>query len=259
MPELIIKPDTSSADPAKVPDGATATVAPDHKPGDNIKGTVPMVPPAESKPEDKKEEKLFAGKYKTIEEFEKGHKELEAKLGAPKPKEITPEAAKTAGLDVPALTREFTEKGDFTKETRDKLKAAGFEDAGIDNWIAGTRALQKETFTDLATSVGGTEQLSNVIKWAETGLTEAEKRVYNEAVASGNTDGAKLLMRGINEKYLAARGKDPKLVKGEGVPAGTPEGFESAAQMVEAMRDPRYAKDPAYRAKVEQKVKFARF
>ena len=45
----------------------------------------------------------------------------------------------------------------------------------------------------------------------------------------------------------------PQMIDGD-TDAVRPEIFESTAQVIEAMNDPRYQNDPAYRKKVEQKI-----
>ena len=70
--------------------------------------------------------------------------------------------------------------------------------------------------------------------------------------ASG-TESARLAAQGLHARYVAANGAEPALVTG--ATAGqSGDVFSSTAQLVEAMRDPRYAADPAYRATVEAKL-----
>ena len=92
-----------------------------------------------------------------------------------------------------------------------------------------------------------------MIEWAKANMTPAEIAAYNAAVSSGNADQAKLAALGLSAKFSKAVGSDPQRLLG-GQKAGSDDVFESTAQVTEAMRDPRYAKDPAYRAKVQAKL-----
>ena len=54
--------------------------------------------------------------------------------------------------------------------------------------------------------------------------------------------------------YEAAVGTDPqRRVEGDSGKA-TVQGYQSKREMIDAMRDPRYQKDPAYRADVARRI-----
>jgi hypothetical protein len=54
-------------------------------------------------------------------------------------------------------------------------------------------------------------------------------------------------------QFTAAGGKTPQVVMGATQGASV-KPFNSAAQVTEAMKDPRYKNDPAYRQNVEQRL-----
>ena len=61
-------------------------------------------------------------------------------------------------------------------------------------------------------------------------------------------------VHGLKARYQAVNGSDPKLISGDTASANAGGRFESVAQLTEAMRDPRYAKDSAFRNSVQNKL-----
>ena len=57
----------------------------------------------------------------------------------------------------------------------------------------------------------------------------------------------------LMSKRESVEGSEPNLVSGKPQPAMKDE-FRSTAQVVKAMKDERYGKDPAYTKEVEQKL-----
>ncbi|WP_251275208.1 capsid assembly protein, partial [Enterobacter hormaechei] len=85
-----------------------------------------------------------------------------------------------------------------------------------------------------------------------TNLSAEQKRAFNEAVQSGDAGRAALAVQGL----VALRGGNGRLLNGKtaaNADAG-PKPFQSQAQVVEAMRDVRYHRDPAYRAEVSARL-----
>jgi hypothetical protein len=58
----------------------------------------------------------------------------------------------------------------------------------------------------------------------------------------------------LKARYEAKRGVEPqRTLEGRKSNAGT-DRYESVAELQEDMRNPKYAKDPAFRSRVEQKL-----
>jgi hypothetical protein len=73
-------------------------------------------------------------------------------------------------------------------------------------------------------------------------------------------DAAKLALRGIVAAYKDAVGQEPSLVTGEAMPrAATAQPFRSRAEMVRAIQDPKYDKDPAYQKDVQARIEVSDF
>ncbi|MBZ5882535.1 hypothetical protein LAX69_24565, partial [Escherichia coli] len=93
----------------------------------------------------------------------------------------------------------------------------------------------------------------SISAWAASNLTNAELQAYNAQVEGGNLTAAKMAVQGLKARFEAENGNEPSLLNG--VTGGdSTEVFRSTAELTAAMRDPRYKKDPAYRADVERKL-----
>ena len=99
--------------------------------------------------------------------------------------------------------------------------------------------------------VGGEEQFQAMVEWAKANLSKAEIEAYNRAVESNDLTVVENAVLSLAYRYQREVGRDPKLLGG-GNASGS--GFQSVAQLIEAMKDPRYEKDPAYRREVEQRL-----
>lgn len=223
-------------------------------------GTV-GTPPAEDRPQ------WLPEKFKSPEDMAKAYAELEAKLGQGKPAEpqATPEPAKATpedadkaladkGLNLQDFSQEFAQKGELSAESYEKLAKAGYDKNLVDQFIEGQRARAAQFEGGIKAEVGGDEVYTDMVTWAKANLSPAEIDAYNTAVSSGNMDQAKLAALGLKMKFEKANGSDPQRLLGGDTTAQTSDVFESVAQLKEAMKDPRYKNDPAYRAKVQQKL-----
>lgn len=221
-------------------------------------------------------------KFKSAEDLAKAYVELEkAKSASEKKDEVKPtdekkeptaeekaaedklkedaEKAKTPELPkhLEKFNAEFAEKGELSAESYTELaEKHGLSKDYVDTFIQGVQAKQAAYFKAVYDEVGGTEEKFNEVSaWATANVPKAELEAINEALASHNPTKAALATRGLYAKFQEANGKEPNLLGGgnEGADSNITK-FASLAQVTEAMRDPRYAKDPAYRAVVEKRL-----
>lgn len=186
--------------------------------------------------------------------------EGEAAQDAPKEGEEAPKDAPKdvpPGLDLNAFSAEFAEKGQLSEESYTKLAQAGIDKTTVDTYIEGQQAIAREMVSAAHEVAGGPEAYSNMTEWAKTGLTKAELETYNTAVG-GSREQMLQAVNGLKSRYEAEFGRPPRLLGGNG--SGSVQGgYESQQQMVDDMRDPRYARDPAFRAKVTQRIALSNF
>lgn len=224
--------------------------------------TTTEVPPVVL-PSDPPKETLLAGKYKTPEELEKGYIELQKAFSGRKPDETTtpppdpnatPEAALVtkAGLDMEVLTKEYTEAGELSEASLTALAAIGVTKDVVTTYFRGQEALAQREIAEVQAFAGGKESYEAMVTWAGQNMTKPEITAYNAAM-TGDTETRKMAIEALKSKYVAKTGSGPKVIVGDGT-SPAPAGYESKAQMTSDMKDPRYAKDPAYRAAVERKI-----
>lgn len=165
------------------------------------------------------------------------------------------EVLESKGFDYQALTEEFQANGDLTPETRDKLAKQGLTPELVDAYIEGQKAIVQRAMEDIASTVGGMENMATIVDWAKANLSEEEKKsidaVHDPAVI-------KILLKDLERRMNDSEGYVPQAQLQGGAGDVRGDYFESMAEAEEAINDPRYSKDPAYRAKVAQKLTASR-
>ena len=84
-------------------------------------------------------------------------------------------------------------------------------------------------------------------------LDDSRINAFNQSLDTGDADAILAQVKGIQYDYMMATGYEPKLTGGR-APTNDVRGFESEAQVIAAMQDPRYGNDPAYIKEVEQRI-----
>ena len=231
-------------------------------------------PVEENKPTQSKPEGL-PEKFNSVEELVKSYSELEKKLGEQsqptkesvdpvsktevkeeQPKsdlDIATKAVDSAGLNMDSLAEEYAKDGKLADGSYKSLEKAGIPKEYVDRFIAGQQAIADQQSASVKNMVGGAESYDAMSEWASNNLSETEKQAYNTAVNSKDLEAVKLAVVGLKARYAQATGSEPKLVEGKASPSGE-QGFDSWAQVTQAMSDPRYSKDPAYQAEVKNKL-----
>ena len=213
-------------------------------------------------------------KFNSVDELVKSYSELEKKLGEqsqPTEKSVDPvskaelkgqpksdldiatKAVDSAGLNMDSLAEEFAKDGKLADGSYTSLEKAGIPKDYVDRFIAGQQAIADQQSSTVKDMVGGTQAYDTMSEWAGQNLSETEKTAYNSAVNSKDLEAVKLAVVGLKARYSQATGSEPKLVEGKSSASGE-QGFQSWAQVTQAMSDPRYAKDVAYQAEVKNKL-----
>jgi hypothetical protein len=163
-------------------------------------------------------------------------------------------AAEAAGVDIPSLEEEFMRDGKLSDATLSDLKAKGFDEADVNEYIE-YRSSKAERYTaELHQEVGGPEKFATMAEWARTSWGETELAEYNAAIDSNDTGRAKLALKGLAADFTKANGSTPKLLTGEGGRTTTGTTYRSDQEMIKDMENPLYKSDPAYRQDVLNKV-----
>ena len=215
----------------------------------------------------------LAGKYKDAQELEKAYIELEKKLGSRDGQEeetSEPEAEDQQerseySPQIEAISRaaeEFNSKGELSPETlaqfeqmsSKELVQAYFEyEAGLPAMDAPqTVELSQADVNSIQNSVGGEAAYQQLVGWAAQNFSEAEIQAFDNVVDSGNVAAINLALAGLQARYTDANGYEGNMIQGKA--ASPADVFRSQAEVVRAMSDDRYDRDPAYREEIMQKL-----
>lgn len=199
-------------------------------------------------------------KFKTPEEMAASYSELEKKLSGGSQDETPPKQADEnqqvpPGVDVNKYSTEFETNGALSEASYAELEKAGINRSMVDAYIAGQTALAASYQNAGYEAAGGQERYGQMVEWAKANLTPAEIKAFNAQVSAGDVETMKLAVAGLNSKFVAANGSAPSgLLQGGASPTAATGAFQSRSQVTEAMSDPRYATDPAYRQQVRARL-----
>ena len=159
------------------------------------------------------------------------------------------------GLDFSVFQQEYNETGTLSKEAMNALSEQGISEEMVTTWLQGQEAMAEQAVEHLYNEVGGEENYNLMMEWAADNLQPWEVEAYNKQVENldANTNFAVL---GMQARYQNSVGMPPNLLSGD-VGEDIAPRFESLAELTSAMSDPKYDKDPAYRARVAQKLRFS--
>ena len=219
------------------------------------------------------EGKKLAGKFEDAEALEKAYIELQSKLGEPKEEKAEVKEKKTeAKEEAKEEPKEEEPDYEFLDKLWEESKNEKYSDEILDklndmkpadvaqlylNYRSGVdtepQELTQEQATELQKSVGGEKQYNTMLQWASNNFDEAEISRYDKVMESGDPDAAYFAVQALAARYNDGVGVEGKMLTGK--PAKN-EGdqFRSQAEVVRAMSDPRYEKDPAYRQDVYDKL-----
>ena len=219
----------------------------------------------------KEQEQMLAGKFRDAEELEKAYIELQKKLGntdeeteegvrdeEPETEEV--EVSETQTLITEASTEFFANDGTISAETMEKLSSMDASDL-VQSYMdmqgnlptAPTPDLTEAETNVIKNEAGGDEGYTNLMQWSSNNLDAADIEAFDSLVDSGNSRLIRLAVAGLKAQMEKAVGFDGELATGR-APRTTVDVFRSQAEVVQAMSDPRYDADPAYRQDVFDKL-----
>ena len=210
------------------------------------------------------QDQMLAGKFKNAEDLEQGYIELQKKLGEPKEEKAEPEAKeeeKPADVDTAFLDTLWDEsQKEFTKDTLEKLQGMKPEDVAqmyleyrSNEKPTESTGLSDQDVTQLKSVVGGEQEYGQMMGWAKENLSEQEVNMYDAVMDKGDPLSAFFAVQALTYRFNDARGVDGEMLQGK-APKSTADTFKSQAQVVKAMSDDRYDKDPAYRQEIYDKL-----
>ena len=222
------------------------------------------------------EEQVYAGKYKSAQELEKAYIELQAKLGEKKEEtetetasaeeqpEDTPKMSEGATLITDASKEYFDNGNKLSPETMAKFSSMSSQDLikaymevsqnpEFQQQGAPPAEITTAQINQIKNSAGGEQQYAQIVNWAKTNLPQDQIVAFDEVVNTGSVQAIQLAVSGLKAEYDNANGVEGRMVTGK-APQNSGDVFRSQQELVAAMNDPRYDRDPAYRQDVIQKL-----
>ena len=212
------------------------------------------------------EQQLLAGKYQSAEELERGYLELQKRLSSPAEEEPqveeAPEAEEEEEVEVDGDLFDAIMESYRTGEWDDNLveEVGKMDPIDVANMFLTkqgeaqqTEVATEEDVTQIQDSVGGVDEYQNMLQWAGQNLSEQEINLYDAAMDRGDPLTMFFAAQALNSRYQDAVGYDGEMLTGS-APRNTGNGFRSQAELIAAMSDPRYDKDPAYRQDIADKL-----
>ncbi len=203
------------------------------------------------------EQQLLAGKFTDAEELEKAYIELQRKMGSG---EQADEAVQTSEPEVEEsdpflnLINDARTQEDFDISSFKDMDPQDVAKAFLDSTSESTVVdLNQTDIDEIRGSVGGEENYSALMQWATESFPEELVQGFDQLVDQGNKYAIQLAVNGLMSMYQSENGVEPELITGRGAPDRA-DVFRSQAEVIQAMNDPRYDRDPAYRQDIFTKL-----
>ena len=219
------------------------------------------------------EEQVYAGKYKSAQELEKAYMELQSKLGeqekgetevAEKEPEDKPTLSEGATLITSASDEYYANGNQLSPETLQKFSSMSSQDLikaymevqQLPEYQQAQQApveISESQVNQIKNAAGGEAAYSNIINWAKSNLEAEQINAFDDVVNTGSVQAINLAVAGLKAQYDNANGVEGRMVTGK-APTNSGDVFRSQQELVAAMNDVRYDRDPAYRQDVVEKL-----
>lgn len=174
------------------------------------------------------QQQLLAGKFDSPQSLEQAYLELQKKLGE---------------------SREEEPEDDEPGEESDEE----YDDSDEDDSAEPEGQLTEEQADQLHEMVGGEKAYQSMLEWAAQNFSQEEIDMYDSVMGSGNANSIYFAVQALANTYFDNVGSEGELLTGRGS-AESNAIFRSQSELVQAMNDPRYDNDPAYRSDVMTKL-----
>ena len=220
------------------------------------------------------QQEMLAGKFKDAEELEKAYIELQKKLGSKDEPETEQEELRETETSeevevspaqelITSASAEYYEKGELTPETMERFKEMSsselvetylkMQQAQPQQQAEATRDLSDAETNAIFNQVGGEASYNNLMEWASENLPDSYTKAYDDVIDKGNPYAIQIALAGLQAQFQEQNGVEGNLRTGRAV-VEQADVFRSQSEVIQAMNDPRYDVDPAYRQDVFQKL-----
>jgi len=218
------------------------------------------------------EAELLAGKFNSTEDLENAYLALQKKLGSGDDNEEQStldedeyyDEATSAGIELitNASDEYYANEGQLSPDTIEQFKEMSSSDL-VNAYIAiqennpqaggGTAVdLTDAEVNQIHNSAGGEAEYSRLLDWASDNADARKMDAFNSIIQNGNATAIQIAVAGLRSEYENQQGYEGRMLTGKA--ARVSNGFRSQAEVVQAMSDPRYDSDPAYRQDVYDKL-----
>ena len=221
----------------------------------------------------KEESELYAGKFENAEELENAYLALQRKLGSGNTDDEEEQStldedeyydeATSAGIELITNASEeyYANEGQLSTDTIEQFKEMSSNDL-VNAYIAiqennpnqggYSPDLTDAEMNSVYNSAGGEAEYNRLTSWAADNVPESKLDAFNNIIDQGNATAIQIAVAGLRSEYEAQEGYEGRMLQGKA--ARPSNGFRSQAEVVQAMSDPRYDTDPAYRQDVYDKL-----
>jgi hypothetical protein len=222
-----------------------------------------------------KENELLAGKYQNAEELEEAYLNLQKKLGSQDEDdevedttldedEYPEEVADGVDLIQTASEEYFENEGALSEETMERFKEMSSSEL-VEAYMAirdrnpdvdgggYSEDLTDAEMNQVYNSAGGEAEYNNLTTWAAQNLDESKMDAFNDIIDRGNATSIQIAVAGLRAEYENQEGYEGRMLTGKAAKSSG-DIFRSQAEVVQAMNDPKYDRDPAYRQDVYDKL-----
>ena len=215
------------------------------------------------------QQQQLAGKFQSAEELEKAYLELQQRFSAgergEEPQEEFPTEEPQAEQEVYGqVDQDLMEsiweeaQGEWTEETLNRLREADPVDiaqAYLEYRNENQQRVLTQDETDsLYNIVGGESEYNDMLRWAAGNLDEQNIQLFDSVINKGDPASCYFAVQALAFRMAEMEGWTPEDFTTGGNSRQVADVFQSQAQVVEAMNDPRYDRDPAYRQEVMNKL-----
>ena len=221
------------------------------------------------------EAELYAGKFENAEELENAYLELQKKLGSKDEDdevedttldedEYPDEVSDGVNLITQASEEYYENEGAISEETMERFKEMSSSEL-VEAYMAirdrnpdidgggYSEDLSDAEMNQVYNSAGGEAEYNNLTSWAAQNLDESKMDAFNDIIDRGNATSIQIAVAGLRAEYEAQEGYEGRMLTGKAA-RSSGDIFRSQAEVVQAMNDPKYDRDPAYRQDVYDKL-----
>ena len=218
------------------------------------------------------EARQYAGKFNNAEDLENAYLELQKKLGSNDDDDAEvdtldedddDEVSPGVSLITEASDEYYANEGQISQETMERFGEMSSQELvnaymeiqanAPEGQYAESPDLTDSEMNSVYNSAGGERAYETMVNWASDNLAEKKLDAFNSIINQGNATAIQIAVAGLKSEYENAEGYEGRMLTGKAAPSSR-DVFRSQAEVVQAMKDPRYANDPAYQQDIFDKL-----